>query len=256
MKTRLFTRRSREETEAPSRVARAPVSEDTSDTHGLRALSADLFSTIFAFRAAPREARPSYRAFRQEAEDLLSELRRRGERQDLDRGGEARFALVALVDETAMNAEWDGSAEWTRNPLQLEYFGDFTAGDVFFDRLLDLQKRDDSGVLEVYYLCLCAGFRGRYRNDPATLDSIRNRIFQRLSVFDLQREPHITEEAYGRHLERPLLKRRFPFLWALPFVLGAIGLYAAYFVILRGQVADIRSGTAPPAAAHAAAGER
>jgi type VI secretion system protein ImpK len=205
----------------------------------LRTLSADVFAAVLGFRAASNDERPHYRAFRQEATDLIAEFERRTERERLDLDGDARFALVALIDETVMSSDWSEATEWAAKPLQMQYWGDFTAGDRFFERLEQLQSHADDDLLEVYYICLCAGFRGRYRDDATTLMAIRNKLFQRLSVPQLTDEVHLTPEAYGRNLERPLITRRFPFAWVVPFVAGAVGLYAAYYVILERQVDSV-----------------
>ena len=208
-------------------------------SRSLRELSAELFAMILAFRAAGNDERPPYRIFRQEVMDRVAEFDRRVERENVDPGGDARFAIVALVDETVMNSDWPDAAEWARNPLQMHYYGDFTAGDRFFERLERLQANASDDLLEVYFNTLCASFRGRYRDDPSGLLAIRNRLFHRLAVPNLRDEARLTPEAYGRNLERPLLTRRFPLAWVLPFVIAAIGLYGAYYFILERQVDDI-----------------
>jgi len=212
----------------------------------LRDATADLFATILAFRAAGNEERAPYRIFRQEVTDRIAEFDRRTERERLDPNGEARFALIALIDETIMNSDWDDAAEWSRNPLQMQYFGDFTAGDRFFERLEKLQSGGDDELLEVYFNCLCADFRGRYRDDPHALMTIRSRLFQRLPVPNLRDETHLTPEAYGRNLERPRITRRIPVAWLVPVVIAVIVLYAAYYFILERQVAEIRDVASKP----------
>src|SRR4051812_2979894 len=47
---------------------------------------------------------------------------------------EARYALVALVDEQIMESSWSGRAEWMNQPLQLSLYGDTKAGEIFFAR--------------------------------------------------------------------------------------------------------------------------
>jgi len=205
-------------------------------TASLRDLSTDLFATVFAFRAADRATRPPYHVLRREIEDLLHDFE--GRAKQLDPSGDALFALVALVDETAMTAEWDGAEQW--QPLGKQY-GDpeLKAGELFFERLNKLQTSGNDDLLEVYFTCLCAGFIGKYRDDPVGLASIRDRLFQRLPVPNLRDEPKLTPDAYGRNLERPLLTRRFPFWWAVPCVLATIALYVALYLTLAWQVRDI-----------------
>jgi type VI secretion system protein ImpK len=202
-------------------------------------LATDFFATVFAFRAATNDERPPYRTFRQEVEDLLSDFERRAERERLDSRADARYALVALVDETVLASNWEDADEWRDKPLAIKEFQDANAGEVFFDKLERLQRGEDQEVLEIYYTCLCAGFRGKYRDDPGTLRSLRNRIYGRIITSDPLEEGKLTPDAYGHDLERPLITRRFPLFWAVPFVLGTIGLYGAFYFILSQQVREI-----------------
>ncbi|MBD3393638.1 MAG: hypothetical protein GF418_16065 [Chitinivibrionales bacterium] len=77
----------------------------------------------------------------------------------------AKYALVALLDETILSIPGPCRDHWISNPLQLEYFGDNVAGEEFFRKLDAMLKEPENkaGVLEVYYLCLSLGFEGRYR---------------------------------------------------------------------------------------------
>jgi type VI secretion system protein ImpK len=74
---------------------------------------------------------------------------------------EARYAIVAFIDERVLQSNWLGRAEWMSNPLQLQLYREFTAGENFFARMRALLNRGvSSGALEVYYLCLALGFTG------------------------------------------------------------------------------------------------
>jgi type VI secretion system protein ImpK len=207
----------------------------------LRTLSSDLIATVLAFRAAGNDERPTYRVFRQEIMDLIDRFERNADQARIDPNGDARFALVALIDETVMSSDWDGATEWAASPLQMHYFGDFNAGTRVFERIEEVQRHAEEDLLELYFTVLCAGFRGQYNDDPTALMSIRNKLYRRLPVPQLRDEGHLTPEAYGRELERPLLTRRFPFVWLVPFFVGAVGLYAAYYIILEAQVVGIES---------------
>jgi type VI secretion system protein ImpK len=78
-----------------------------------------------------------------------------------------KFALVAFIDETVLSPTNDFPLrkEWEQLPLQLEYFGEHLAGVKFFDRLaglLDQPEKEAADLVEVYYLCLQLGFKGKY----------------------------------------------------------------------------------------------
>lgn len=76
-----------------------------------------------------------------------------------------KYALVAFFDETVLSL--DNSAlrqEWASEPLQIAHFGKAWAGKVFFDRLEGLLKDPvgNADVIEIYYLCLLLGYKGKY----------------------------------------------------------------------------------------------
>jgi type VI secretion system protein ImpK len=196
----------------------------------------ECFATVFAFRGARDDERPGYGAFRSHVMAQLADARRRVEDERLDPRGYAQYAVVALVDETVMSSTWPGAEQWRREPLQVHYYDNLLAGEQFFVRLDELRSGADDELLEVYFLCLCAGFQGRFRDEPGELQSQRRKLFQQLRPLDLRDEKHLTEEAYGRNLERSLVRSRFPLWWVVPFVAAAVGLYVAFWAVLNQQV--------------------
>ncbi len=96
---------------------------------------------------------------------LFDEMDRRGAqgglaKRDLD---DARYAIVAFIDEQLFRAPWQGRQQWMLEPLQFTYFNENTAGEGFFTRLEALERDTARAhVLEVYYLCLTLGFQGKY----------------------------------------------------------------------------------------------
>lgn len=99
------------------------------------------------------------------------ELVEQCERTALENGGgvesveEAKYAVVALIDETILSSDWNGADRWMNTPLQLEFYDQFDAGEVFFDRLYDLLDAPEAHAeaLEVYHLCMALGFQGKYQ---------------------------------------------------------------------------------------------
>lgn len=121
-------------------------------------------------RQAPADAE-SFRQYLREGLDTADdEARRAGySAEDIEM---ARFAVVGFLDESVLDLSNPLFAGWSQMPLQAELFGTHMAGEVFFQRLRHLLARGDSqdlaDVLEVYYLCLRLGFRGRYSVGGAT----------------------------------------------------------------------------------------
>ena len=103
---------------------------------------------------------------RRTVESLLKTFEEKGSRRGYKERQlqDAKFALTAFVDETVLAGGFPLREEWERYPLQLEYFKEALAGNKFFDRLDVLLKEGapEADVIEVYYLCLLLGFKGKY----------------------------------------------------------------------------------------------
>jgi type VI secretion system protein ImpK len=74
------------------------------------------------------------------------------------------FALTAFLDESISQSSWDYRSQWVSAPLCFERFNRLDAGEEFFVRLHALQSARpvSPDVLQIYFLCLTLGFRGRY----------------------------------------------------------------------------------------------
>ncbi len=76
---------------------------------------------------------------------------------------QAKFPVVALVDELLQCSSWEQKSDWSLNPLQRQFFETTSAGAEFYDRLNVLNKfGPDRDIREVYALCLGLGFRGKF----------------------------------------------------------------------------------------------
>ena len=123
-----------------------------------------VFSLVLQIRAA--EQLGDGTALRRRIEQLLADAARTARsygvpEEDVE---EATFCLVAFLDEAILATEWPGHGAWSAQPLQLTRYDRYDAGERFFDRLKRLldEGATRTGVLEVYYLCLALGFKGRY----------------------------------------------------------------------------------------------
>ncbi len=83
----------------------------------------------------------------------------------LTRANQAAWFVAALLDDIALNTPWGGHSDWPRQPLVTGLSGDVNAGTKFFDLLEELQRyaNRDPELLELAYLCVSLGFRGKYR---------------------------------------------------------------------------------------------
>jgi type VI secretion system protein ImpK len=76
----------------------------------------------------------------------------------------AKFGLASFVDETVLTNNFPLKEEWEKYPIQLEYFGEQLAGNKFYDKLEAMLRQIDvtADAVEVYYVCMLLGFKGRY----------------------------------------------------------------------------------------------
>lgn len=78
---------------------------------------------------------------------------------------QAKFAVVAFLDEAALYSENPVLANW--KSVQAELYHSQDAGEIFFARLKDIQRRGNTSetadLLEIYVQCLLLGFEGKYR---------------------------------------------------------------------------------------------
>jgi type VI secretion system protein ImpK len=76
---------------------------------------------------------------------------------------DAKFPVVAFIDELFLTSKWAYKKDWQLEPLQRFYFNTTNAGSEFYDRLNVLNKfGPDKDVREVYALCLGLGYKGKY----------------------------------------------------------------------------------------------
>jgi type VI secretion system protein ImpK len=141
--------------------------------------------------------------------------------------GEAKYAIVALMDETVLTVPGACRDYWVSRPMQLDYFGDNIAGQEFYEKLqkLLLQPENKKDVLEVYYLCLALGFEGKYRiSNPeerlAIMDDLGRKLRRTRIRVSAELSPH------GRRAETSDKRRATAFLFPL-WLTGAICASAA-----------------------------
>ena len=127
----------------------------------------EVFTAIVRLRYN-RQAVSDAESFRAQMKQAL----RMAEQEARSRGCNAEdvkqviFAVVAFLDESVLGCKNPAFADWPRLPLQAEFYGHQLGGEVFFQELQKAMNRPDSvetaDLLEVYYLCLLLGLKGRY----------------------------------------------------------------------------------------------
>ena len=140
--------------------------EDTTETPRIAELATGIFLLGLGVRQREANGDVEFGPLHKGALELFQDFEHdaRTARMDPEDVGAARYALAAFVDEMVLNSGWEGREQWADEPLQLLFCDTSLAGAGFFDRLDEIRARDGTNpeVLEVFYLCLALGFRGKY----------------------------------------------------------------------------------------------
>lgn len=189
-------------------------------------------------------------SFRVHVKQLLSGMDSDARRAGYD--GEsvklAVFAFIAFLDESVLNSGQAMFADWFRQPLQEEVFGEHMAGETFFRYLNDLVGRQDSAeladVLEVFLLCLLLGFRGRYGAAPGELQGFVSAAQHKLVRIRGGTPP--LSPAWALPEGEVAVEQRDPWIRRLAYTALAVGLVAlllfvGYRVALGPGVSEMRT---------------
>lgn len=196
--------------------------------------ASDVFAIVAPLRTRPDRA-GSFQELRTSVVETLQGVDRCGleNRLTLSDVEAARFAVVAYVDEAVIASQWHGRAEWMANPLQLELFGEQTAGQKFFDRLAELRRQPERNVdlIEVYCVCLQLGFEGAYAfQEPERLMVLQMDLHSQIEDVRGQPDPRLSPERLTMTQRVGRAGARVPY-WAIAVAtLAVIGLSHLYYL--------------------------
>lgn len=210
----------------------------------LQQLFTDLiaFTVLFRESCAERPWTPADLRDRLTALIEAQERRARGGEVPWEAYVEARFAVLAWVDEVILNSPWPNRGDWQH--LMLTYYRTLNAGKQFFERLehLPAAGRD---VREIYYFCLALGFEGKFalaENRNALRELTRTLYHQLVSTSGgvLPSDARLFPEAYRRPPSpAPPPGRSLDGLWLGLIVAVPVILFVIYLSLLR-SAADAR----------------
>jgi type VI secretion system protein ImpK len=174
--------------------------------------------------------------------NLDSSLKRSSVRHDVALS--ARYILCAALDEAILNTTWGAESDWNQNTLLQIHHYENSGAERFFSLLDQLsatpQKNHD--LLELFYIILCMGFKGRYRDDPAGdthLEALRERLHQDLCG-DRPYDCSLSDPTRAARTVRPNLRHQLP-LWIILSVALALTLlvYSGLRAAMDSSTVDI-----------------
>jgi type VI secretion system protein ImpK len=227
-------------------VAPPPKTVDAPGGPGtpLRQLFTDLIAYALLFRESCGERAWTPADLRDRLTALVEAQERRARGGDVpwDTYVEARFAVLAWVDELILNSPWPSRGDWQH--LMLKYYGTLNAGNQFFERL-EQPPASHRDVLEIYYFCLALGFEGKFAvaENPRALRELKQRLHNQLVSAGggvLPTEARLFPEAYRRPpAPAPPPGRSWFGLWLGLIALVPVVLFVIYLALLR-SAADAR----------------
>jgi type VI secretion system protein ImpK len=216
---------------------------DSSSKNDLVTFAGPIFDLVLRLKAEivspSNELRPKVSA-------MLDDFVRRAERYKFNHKiiSVSKFALASFIDETILTNNFPLRSEWERNPLQLEYFGEQLAGNKFFDKLESMLQQPEvtQDAVEIYYLCMLLGFKGRYgvyeqEKLLAIMQSTANTLVKVGKIKAVELSPHWL----SNDQPKPPAKRGLP-LWAKIGAFAGLGLaflvYLAMFLMSSKYLQD------------------
>jgi type VI secretion system protein ImpK len=124
--------------------------------------------------------------------------------------------------------------QWEKYALQLEYFGEQLAGNKFFEKLEAMLNQIEvtKDAVEVYYVCMLLGFRGRYavyEQDKflSIMQATANALVKAGKIVPVELSPHWL----ANDQPKPPEKRGMP-IWAKISALGGLGLAVVIYLVM------------------------
>ena len=150
----------------------------------------------------------------------------------------ARYVLCTVLDEAVLNTPWGHNSSWTQQSLLSLFHNEVSGGERFFHLLKSLAQNPakNRNLLELMYLCLGLGFKGRYQlidGGRDKLTSIREWLYQ-----ILQKERGYVEHTLSPHWQG-IRDKRNPLIKLMPlWVIGAlsVGFLSILFSIFLFQL--------------------
>lgn len=154
----------------------------------------------------------------------------------------ARYAMTAFVDELVMRSSCPQRREWMSKPLQLEFYGKNSAGEVFYEKLDNLRTSGEKNhnLLEVYYLCLQMGYEGHYRlQGMEKLMALQVDIRSQLEDYIGKEDRRLSKDGVPKEGLVMKVGKHFPG-WAICSLTGAIMMfmYFGYSWVIHNEAKD------------------
>ena len=156
----------------------------------------------------------------------------------------ARYLICCLIDELVLATPWGADSVWSHQTLLSKYHNETSGGEKFFlivDKLLENPQRNID-LIELAYVCISAGFRGKYRVYAQTeqeIMAVAQRLYQPIEqVRPVSRD--LSPQWQGEDQQNKGFARQFPsaiYFLSLGFLVVMI--YIAFLTSLNSKVEPV-----------------
>lgn len=170
--------------------------------------------------SAPATGVDAARALVESIAHSLQEILEKQHAHVIHRGGEyaltlyrdVQYVMVALADEIFLSLPWSGKSLWEEKILEERVFHTHIAGERIFERiedLLALHNADKDDLAKAYLFALSLGFKGKYMDDIASIETLKRRLFLLINHYHprlTEPEYHLFTSAYSELLENDVIR--------------------------------------------------
>jgi type VI secretion system protein ImpK len=154
----------------------------------------------------------------------------------------ARYLLCTVVDEAVLTTEWGKHSDWPHRSLLSHFHNETSGGEKFFllvERVIKNPARH-LHMLELMYLCLSLGFKGKYAMDASggtvELEEIRDDLYRHIRQLRGDTPHELSPQWQGLLREHRTPARLVPWwLVALFTLISLATLYAGFAWVLKEQ---------------------
>ncbi len=138
----------------------------------------------------------------------------------------AKYCVCTALDEAVLNTPWGAQSGWSQRSLLSIFHNEIAGGEKFFD-ILDRVRgnpADSLDFVELVYILLSLGFRGKYRVLPRGRDALENLRADLFASIRRQRgeyERSLSPTWQGLGETRKSLTSYIP-LWVVASIFGAV----------------------------------
>jgi type VI secretion system protein ImpK len=139
-----------------------------------------------------------------------------------------KLALSTFIDEIIWYSQWASKRSW-ESKLQRLLLPSTTGGNVFFEELDKIRENDSkTEVLEVYYMCLMLGLKGKFVTDQKGLLEYIENLRKEL-------KPEVVKKLspHGDRQEAPIIRRTIPWWGKIAAGVLCIVLPILLFIVLK-----------------------